>query len=84
MWIDSQTKYAGVHIVNYTDSKTTIVTLKTMFAHFRLPYKIVSDNDTPSVGEEFFTFFKTMKFVTCDQRLIILKETTKRNYLLEC
>ena len=56
LWIDANTKFAGVHRVSSTDTARVIQKLREVFAYFGLPDQIVSDNGPAFVAEEFQQF----------------------------
>lgn len=58
VWIDAHTKYAGVHLSNYEDTKTTTRLLSGLYAYFGLLSQIVSNNGPAFVSEKFAKFLQ--------------------------
>ena len=58
LWIDSHSKFAGVHRVASNDSANVIKNLRDFFAYFGLPDQIVSDNGPAFVSDEFQQFLR--------------------------
>ena len=56
--IDTHSKWPEVIEINSTTAQRTIVELRKLFAAYRLPEQLVSDNGPQFVSDDFTTFMK--------------------------